>query len=239
MLMALVLITLIINFTVICQRQADIVIVLDASSSIGSENWLLMLNFVTNLIQKLTVSEQGIHVGVVTFADNCRVEFLLDEFYTKSVLLSKIKQISYSGGNTNTSCGIMKMRTDVFDITGSGLRGDRAIVPNLAIVITDGGSNFNSGKTIPFANDAKDADIQMLAIGISNSVNETELRGISSDGILNSTYWRAPDFNITDKIIGDIITQTCNIIPPGNIIIQISSTVFLTLEGIVYESVYC
>ena len=174
-----------------------------------------MLDFVINIITQLTISEQGVHVGVVTFSDNSSTVFLLDEYFNKAQMIDAIRKIDYRGGSTNTSSGIKRMQTQVFDPLGRDRRGDRSRVANLAIVITDGASNLDAGKTIPFAEDAKDANIKMLAVGITSQVNETELKGISSNGILGETYWRSDDFIVTKEIVQNIISQTCDIIEPG------------------------
>ena len=188
------------------------------SSSIeaaGQGNWNQMLTFVVNIVNKLSISEQGVHVGVVTFSDDSNTEFLLDAYYDKNALTAAILGILYKGGNTNTSSGLRRMQNNVFDPTNQGLRGDRLGVQNLAIVITDGGSNVNKEDTIPSADRAKADGIKIVAVGITRSVNETELRGISSTGIEGETLFRSDDFNVADDIVQNIVNQTCGIIETG------------------------
>ena len=177
-----------------------------------------MLKFVENIINRLNVSRNGIHVGVVTFSDNSNIEIFLDDHYNKTALIAEIRRIVFMGGNTRTSAGIKRMQDNVFDPTGRDRRGDRASVSNLAIVVTDGGSNIEAGKTIPYANQAKNANIKILGVGITNDVNRTELQGISNDGVLGSTYWMSESFNVTNEIIQNIATQTCENIEPGEIL---------------------
>ena len=61
--------------------------------------------------------------------------------------------------------------------------GDRIGDPNYAIVITDGRSNVNQGRTIPSANEARRRGITMLAVGIGENgkVDRAELNGIADD----------------------------------------------------------
>ena len=47
---------------------------------------------------------------------------------------------------------------------------DRPNAPNIAIVITDGASNIDKDKTIPYAKEAHRRGIRMFAIGIGNGV---------------------------------------------------------------------
>ena len=60
---------------------------------------------------------------------------------------------SYSryGGRTNTQAALQTMNDDVF-VTGGG---DRNGIDNIAIVVTDGGSNILREETIPEANRAR------------------------------------------------------------------------------------
>ena len=201
-----------------CQRPSDIVFVLDMSSSIetsGRGNWKRMLDLVVNIIEKLAISEQGVHVGVVSFSERAQVEFFLNQFFSKNMMTAAVRQIVFRGGNTNTPSGLRYMIDQVFDQTGRDLRGDRTRVANLAIVITDGESNINPGRTIPYANEAKDANIKVLAVGISTQVNQTELRGISSNGVKGETVFFSEDFDVTDQIIMNIVEQSCELVDQG------------------------
>ena len=59
-------------------------------------------------------------------------------------------------------------------------RGDRPNVPNIAIVITDGHSNVYSNRTIPEAEAARASGVFIYSIGVTNNINEEEVKGMSS-----------------------------------------------------------
>ena len=168
-----------------------------------------MLDFVAKIVQRLTISENDIHVGIVSFSDKSQIEFKLNTYYDKSVMINAIRAIKYIGSFTHTAAGLLDMRTRVFDPTKQNIDGDRPDVPNIAVVITDGESNENQDKTIPYADDAKDDGITVLVVGITSEVNEAELKGISSDGVEGSTYWKSPTFKVTDTIIQSIVRKSC------------------------------
>lgn len=71
------------------------------------------------------------------------------------------------------------MRLNMF----TSFNGDRAGDPNYCIAITDGHSNINSEQTIPAADEARQADITMVAVGIGENghVDRAELNGIAND----------------------------------------------------------
>ena len=198
-----------------CTKQADIVFVLDMSGSIGQQNWNRLIDFVINIVNKLTISKLGIHVGVVTYSNDAQIAISLDKYFDQAGLIAAIRNIVYQGGGTNTASGLLLMKNGAFDPTRNGLKGDRKGVENLAIVITDGRSSINEDMTIPTAEEAKNDKIKLLVVGITSGVNEDELRGISSSGILGDTYWLSEDFNVTNMITRNIISKTCDIIEPG------------------------
>ena len=192
----------------VCSQSADIVFVLDRSGSIGAANWAIMLKFVTKLIQSFTIGREDVHIGLVAFSSTYQVEFRLDDYFDKRDMIRVVGAISYSGGGTDTYEGIDAMRRFVFDPSNTGLRGDRQNVSNIGIVITDGGSS-SKGRTLSFARQAKNNGITMLAVGITDSIDESELAGISSSGIEGDTYWTSPDFRITKRILKNIIQKAC------------------------------
>ena len=163
-----------------------------------------------NMVERLQIGPSDIQIAAVSFSNASRVEFTLNQYSDKPSVINAILNIPYMNGWTNTAAGILDMRTKVFDPTNRGLRGDRPDAPNIAVVITDGASNIDRPNTIRYANDAKSDGITMLAFGITNSVDSTELQGISTDGVLGQTYWLSPDFSITNDIIDDIINRTCD-----------------------------
>ena len=208
----------IINFIsclLVCRGKADIAFVVDGSSSIrlsnkpGVDNWLLLKDFIINMVNLIPIGRDESHVCVVSFSNNAKVEFDLEAHFTKAALIDAIRNIEYQDGWTNTSAGIYEMINNCFDPTHQGQRGDRTDAVNIGVVITDGASNYNKSYTIPNADKAKQNGIHMLAVGITQAVNVQELRGISSNGIEGDTLFTSPDFKVAADIIDNIIKEAC------------------------------
>ena len=143
----------------------------------------------------------------MVFSDRGTLLFGLDEFSNGNDLANAFLGITYPGANTNTSGGLWVARSQLFNAR----RGDRPEVPNLLIVITDGKSTFDSDRTLPTAEDIRQDGVQMVSIGITNSIDETELQGLSSPPqILGQNYFTSPDFQQLENIIEGLLTQTCN-----------------------------
>ena len=147
-------------------------------------------------------------------------EFAQDEFYlnthnTKTAVQEAIKNVVYMGSFTNTSGGLRHMK----DIQFTSARGDRSNVPNIAIVITDGVSNRDTDRTIPDAEAARANGVKIFSVGITNLIDEDELRLMASlPQEINKQYFTTPSFNMLGNILDTIVAQTCITSPPDPVV---------------------
>jgi len=168
-----------------CSGLIDLVFVVDSSGSIrdaGYENWDTVLQFVADVVQSLTIGPQSVQVGMVVYSNNARVDFNLNTHMSASPIVNAILSASYIGGTTNTADGINMARTQVFPTGRNG-------ATRVMIVVTDGASNVNQGQTIPEADRAKAEGIDVVCIGVTNGVIESEVRAISSDPMIEGQNW--------------------------------------------------
>ncbi|ELU06074.1 hypothetical protein CAPTEDRAFT_48444, partial [Capitella teleta] len=115
--------------------RADIVLVLDSSGSVGLDNWNKVLNFSKTLVQSFPIiGGRGVQIGVLSYGTRAYVQFHMNEFDTKQELFNAIDKIEWKDQETNTSGGIITMRSEMF----TEQNGDRKDVPNIGIVLTDG-----------------------------------------------------------------------------------------------------
>ena len=78
-------------------------------------------------------------------------------FVSKDAINAKIDALPYLDGNTNTSGGLYYMNTEIFKTSN----GDRPNVDNIAIVITDGQSTWDTHLTGPYAKEARDNGVKV------------------------------------------------------------------------------
>ncbi|KAL5006010.1 hypothetical protein ScPMuIL_017168 [Solemya velum] len=140
----------------------DIIFVLDSSSSVGKHNFRKMLAFTREFLSNADIDGGSVRVGVVIYSTDVYVQFHLREHHTKASLLLALDSIRYRIGSTNTAGALQTMRTEMF----KSLNGDRANVPNVALVLTDGVSNINNLRTVPEAQEARDDGIHIFTVGI-------------------------------------------------------------------------
>jgi len=75
---------------VACRSRLDVVIAVDASSSVGEENFQRTLDFVRDVVSSLDVDSGNSRVSVLSFSDAVDMRFHLDEYTTYNDLANAI-----------------------------------------------------------------------------------------------------------------------------------------------------
>ncbi|XP_041649561.1 collagen alpha-6(VI) chain [Cheilinus undulatus] len=155
-------------------KLADIVFIVDESSSITTPNFQLVRTFLHTIVSRLEVGVSRVRVGIVTYNDRPQAQVHLNSFTDKDELLRFIKILPYNGGGTNTGAALNYTRESVF-ITAKGSRKDKG-VQQVAVVITDGKSQDDVSKA---AADLRRTGVTVYAVGVQGAV-EAELKQIAS-----------------------------------------------------------
>lgn len=90
----------------------------------------------------MNIGLESNHIGLVTYSNNAKVIFDLQEYFYKDDIFWAIDRMPYLGDNTNTASGLKKVRERIF-----GKNGDRPDAQNVLVLITDGYSNKDIHKT--------------------------------------------------------------------------------------------
>ena len=139
----------------------DLVFLLDASSSVGGEDFQNVLTFVAHLLKEAEIDNGQVRVGLMSYSTDVHIHFHLGAFKKEADIKREIEETPYKPGSTNTADALLAMRSEMF----TKQNGDRKKVPNVAVVITDGISNFNSDRTAAEAIKAHVEGIHIFAIG--------------------------------------------------------------------------
>ena len=160
------------------EEAADIMFVLDSSSSIWIKDYENQLKFVADLVENFNVGKDKsqIRVGAITFSDHAYLEFPLDRYTDPTELKEAILNIAYRTGRTNTADALSLLKEQV----EPNLQTNKG--PTVAIVITDGQS-ADPVETKVEAKKLHQLGITVYAIGVGNSrmYDINELKTIASD----------------------------------------------------------
>uniref|UniRef100_A0A2C9KIC8 VWFA domain-containing protein n=1 Tax=Biomphalaria glabrata TaxID=6526 RepID=A0A2C9KIC8_BIOGL len=121
-------------------KLGDILVVMDASSSIGDKNFEIQKNFVANVTGAFSVSPTEVRFGALIFDTNPTKKFDLKDYLDNDSLSKAILSIKYPYLNgTNTHRALKEILSQKMFGTEAG---GRDTAPNIVIVLTDGLSSY-------------------------------------------------------------------------------------------------
>lgn len=188
-----------------CEENADLVIILDSSGSVGETNFVRMKTWVRDLILDLDVESDVINIGLLVFSDREELVFHLDEYSSRPGMVEALEEIEYMRGTTNTAGALNYARDTMFTRNN----GDRDNVKNLILLVTNGDSNDRE-ETILEAKMAKDEDIHILVTVIGNWFTMEEMNAIASYPY-NSNRFHLNSYGRLDEDFKDTMQElVCN-----------------------------
>jgi len=87
--------------TACTSSRADVVFVVDDSSSVQRSNFATVLTFVASIVDAFTVGPEHVQVGYVRFSTGASHEFYLNTYTTKAAVIKDIEGIRYGTFTNN------------------------------------------------------------------------------------------------------------------------------------------
>uniref|UniRef100_A0A8C4R0B2 VWFA domain-containing protein n=1 Tax=Eptatretus burgeri TaxID=7764 RepID=A0A8C4R0B2_EPTBU len=187
-----------------CRSQHyDLVFLLDASSSVGNNNFQLVRQWVSDLVGSFDIAPGKTRVGVVRYSDDPISEFDLDTYSSAVATQRAAQNIRYSGGNTQTGNAIAYVVQNVFS-EAAGARPLRPGISRVLILLTDGRSQ---DPVLGPALQAHKAGIRIFAIGVGEAVRE-ELGEVASEPDTAHVF-HVSDYEAIDRIRDQLRQRIC------------------------------
>ncbi|XP_068598090.1 matrilin-4 [Brachionichthys hirsutus] len=181
----------------------DLILLIDGSKSVRSQNFELVKKFVNQVVDSLDVSVHGTRVGLVQYSSRVRTEFPLNMYHTADEIKAAVMKIKYMEKGTMTGLALKHMVENSFS-EAEGARPANRNIPRIGLVFTDGRSQDDITE---FAKRTKEAGITMYAVGVGKAV-EDELREIASDPVEKHFYYTT-DFTAINTIAGNLKLNVC------------------------------
>nr|XP_040149764.1 matrilin-2 isoform X3 [Ictidomys tridecemlineatus] len=172
----------------------DLVFVIDGSKSLGEENFEIVKQFVTGIIDSLAISPKAARVGLLQYSTQVRTEFTLRNFNSAKDMKKAVAHMKYMGKGSMTGLALKHM----FERSFTQVEGARPLstrVPRVAIVFTDGRAQDDVSE---WASKAKANGITMYAVGVGKAIEE-ELQEIASEPTDKHLFY-AEDFSSMGEI---------------------------------------
>ncbi|KAK0041752.1 collagen alpha-6(VI) chain [Biomphalaria pfeifferi] len=184
-----------------CEGKADILLILDSSTSIGRTKYATQANFTANLTRNFHIGPDAIQFGAVLFSDNIRNLFDLNHFHTNDEIAQALIHMPFLTGSTHTALALDYARNTAFTVS----HGARSNVGKIAIVITDGNSQ-NHAQTAQAAERLKNSGVKVIAVGVGISISHAELLAIASD---EKDIFNVSDYSVLNEIKNALVTSAC------------------------------
>lgn len=161
-------------FSAECKEYINLAFVMDMSSSITSKNYPKEKDFVKKVADTFSISPTKTDVGVVTYNRDAKLWISFGQYNNNDDFKKAVDAIPYWGGSTRIDNGLEMAAVELFGT----IKGERAKLPNVLILLTDGKQNSD-----PRATPLEDAvlplfqlGVKVFAIGVGDQVSRDELR---------------------------------------------------------------
>ncbi|XP_040900558.1 collagen alpha-6(VI) chain-like isoform X2 [Toxotes jaculatrix] len=187
--------------------QADVVFLLDHSSSINIDNYAIMVNFTADLVQSLDVREKFVHVGLAQFSGDPKDEFYLNQYSKREDVVKRIHELEYRGGNTNIGEALRHVKK-YFEVSQGSRKS--ANIPQNLVLISDGDSH---DEVEDRGNQLRALGIEVFAIGVGD-VHDLQLLQITGTA---ERLFSVQNFKDLATIKKKVLDSMCKPEPPINV----------------------
>lgn len=195
----------------VCEKEkADLVFLLDQSSSISTENYEIQRNFTIDLIKSFEISQEYVHVGLAQFSDVPQHEFYLNTYSQLPDMVSHIRNMQRFGVETYLGSALVFIK-DYFKVS----HGSRSGLSRNLIVISDGNSRDD---VEDIGSDIRDMGVEVFAVGVGD-VHDLMLLQITGtpQRLFNARNFKGLE-DIKKKIIDRICRSKPIPNPPGKVL---------------------
>uniref|UniRef100_A0A8C3IIX7 Collagen alpha-1(XII) chain n=1 Tax=Chrysemys picta bellii TaxID=8478 RepID=A0A8C3IIX7_CHRPI len=193
----------------ITRAEADIVLLVDGSWSIGRPNFKTVRNFIARIVEVFDIGRDKVQIALAQYSGDPRTEWHLNTYGSKQSLLDAVANLPYKGGNTLTGMALSFILKDNFK-PEVGLRPK---AHKIGVLITDGKSQDD---IVAPSKRLRDEGVELYAIGIKNA-DENELKQIATDPDDTHVY-NVADFSFLVNIVDDLTINLCNSVKgPGGL----------------------
>uniref|UniRef100_K7GI58 Collagen alpha-6(VI) chain-like n=1 Tax=Pelodiscus sinensis TaxID=13735 RepID=K7GI58_PELSI len=216
--------------------SADIVLLVDSSSSLGDKTFPSVKAFISKTIGLLTATPTQYRIALAQYSDDLHLEFQLDTHKTKNAMLNHVKKnFVFKGGSVRTGNALQKVHSAYFK--GPISRRDKN---RILVVLTSGKSEDDVEKP---ANDLKSDGVKIIALGMP----DTDLKELQSMATprFSQKFRTLRDLSMFSqnmtKIIESVIQPPPDVIQPPPDVIQppavcmsnfVADVVFIVDEGV-------
>ncbi|KAK0145914.1 Collagen alpha-1(XII) chain [Merluccius polli] len=171
--------------------QADVVLLVDGSYSIGLANFAKVRAFLEVLVKTFDIGATKVQISLVQYSRDPHTEFYLNTHHDQDAVVKAVRTFPYRGGSTNTGRAMTYVREKIFLPT----RGARPSVPRSSDAFKDPATRL------------RNADVEIFAVGVKEAVR-SELVAIANTPADTHVY-TVDDFDAFERISKELTQSIC------------------------------
>uniref|UniRef100_K9J3K5 Collagen alpha-1(XXVIII) chain n=1 Tax=Desmodus rotundus TaxID=9430 RepID=K9J3K5_DESRO len=141
------------------EAPLELLFVIDSSESVGTDNFLIIKNFVKTLIDQVTLDLATARVGIINYSHKVERVAHLTQFSSKDDFKLAVDNMQYLGEGTYTATAL-HAANQMFEAAKPGVK-------KVALVITDGQTDSRDKKNLTeVVKSARDANVEIFVIGV-------------------------------------------------------------------------
>ncbi|KAM9838592.1 collagen, type XXVIII, alpha 1a [Aulostomus maculatus] len=191
------------------ESPLELVFVIDSSESVGPENFEVVKDFVSALVDRVSVSREASRVGVVLYSHIDMVVVSLTQQASQEEIKAAIRRMPYLGEGTFTGSAIHRAK-QLFKLSRPGVR-------KVAVMLTDGQADPRDAMQFEeTAIEAHEEGIEIFVIGVVNKTDRlyeefrAEMNVIASDPDEQHVYL-IDDFRTLPTLESQLLSQICEL----------------------------
>lgn len=194
----------------LCLRDADVMIMLDSSVSIGKRNFYLMKRFASTLVEQLNVDGGKCHrLSVVRYNHETKTFLNFKDYrkYTHSQMIQKVESIPYRPGLTYIGEALHRVRRHEWT-EAEGMRVD---VPRVLFFLSDGTETNGELDPVFEAQRLRERGVQIVVLKLGGQSPKQKERLYKLAGAGGKVYvFGLRHFSEISRILSRIVSFNCN-----------------------------
>jgi len=157
---------------------------IDASESVTNENWPIMLEFVSSVVDSFDISARGTHVGLIVFSRDAEIQLyfntLQENNHTATNVTKVVNNLQRKDEWSRFDLALLLAEEELFN-EATGMRSE---IPKALLVVTSSSQERKQGPYTPLsaaAQGLRDKGVSIYVIGIGDKVKVPELMDLSSN----------------------------------------------------------
>ena len=101
-----------------CHKKIDLAIMLDASASIGEENFNMAKDFVKTLARRFEISKDKVHLSAISYSQYINILPKFSDYYDRESIENTLSKHLFEGSSTGTGKTLEAINVEVFSAKG-------------------------------------------------------------------------------------------------------------------------